>query len=313
MQDIRISDLILFDTLARVKAIRLAARELGIEASIVSRRLRMLESEFGYPLFQRSSGGISLTPDGQHALVSVGRILKESRSLTHKKSTGSHSSGRTYGIASTNYLIENLLPQCLPDLELATKNSRFRLIELFPDQLLSPGIKGLFDIAVHTGELDWPSSWITEQVGSMRWSFVVRRSHPLLIQKASEKNSRIFPQSEIVKYPFILPFDFNLESGFHFRNDRCSIPFEHRIAGHEVQRADVAIQIVRNTNQICFLPVLVAEPWVRTGELVVIEVESGSAVELPVFISVQSALVSKSLYLRLEKSVRNALALSKIK
>ncbi|MDD2877410.1 MAG: LysR family transcriptional regulator [Acidiphilium sp.] len=68
-----------FDAVRRHGAVREAARHLGIAASAVNRRVLHLEEELGLPLFERSPGGMSLTPAGEVMARHAIAVLQDER------------------------------------------------------------------------------------------------------------------------------------------------------------------------------------------------------------------------------------------
>lgn len=73
-------DLRIFLAVARTKKLTTAAKQLGIDASTVSRRLHRLESDLETQLFDRSVEGHVLTKHGQVLLQSTQNINKHVRS-----------------------------------------------------------------------------------------------------------------------------------------------------------------------------------------------------------------------------------------
>lgn len=54
-----------FEAAARLKSFKKAAEEIGISASAISHRIRLLETELGNPLFRRTGSGVFPTAAGQ--------------------------------------------------------------------------------------------------------------------------------------------------------------------------------------------------------------------------------------------------------
>jgi DNA-binding transcriptional LysR family regulator len=71
-----ISDLKIFETVARSGSMNRAAAELNTVQSNVTARIRALEEELGITLFQRHARGVTTTPAGQRMLPFAGRIAK---------------------------------------------------------------------------------------------------------------------------------------------------------------------------------------------------------------------------------------------
>ena len=66
-----------FEVVARRRSFTLAADELCLTQSAVSRQIKALEDQLGLPLFRRLRRGIDLTPDGRRLFESVTRGLQE--------------------------------------------------------------------------------------------------------------------------------------------------------------------------------------------------------------------------------------------
>lgn len=66
-----------FATVARSKSLRNAACQLYVSQSALSKQIKALETELGFPLLYRDATGISLTAAGQTFLESADRILAE--------------------------------------------------------------------------------------------------------------------------------------------------------------------------------------------------------------------------------------------
>ena len=70
-------DLRLFLAVARTGSISGAARQLDVQHSTVSRRMRKLEGQLGARLIERTKGGYTLTPAGQNVMQASNRIETE--------------------------------------------------------------------------------------------------------------------------------------------------------------------------------------------------------------------------------------------
>ncbi len=71
-----VTDLKVFEAVARHGSMNRAAAELHTVQSNVTARIRSLEREIGMPLFQRHVRGVSLTPAGERMLPYAARIAK---------------------------------------------------------------------------------------------------------------------------------------------------------------------------------------------------------------------------------------------
>ncbi len=71
------ADLSFFSTLAASGSLSAAARELGLTAAAVSKRLTQMESRAGVALINRTTRRMMLTPEGELYLAHARRILDE--------------------------------------------------------------------------------------------------------------------------------------------------------------------------------------------------------------------------------------------
>ena len=99
---------------ARTGSLRLAAREVGLPASAVSRRLRALEDGLGVSLFERRSSGMKPTAAGEDFLAEAERLLGGVQSAAARaREAGTATEGRleigTYFSASTGRFREALM------------------------------------------------------------------------------------------------------------------------------------------------------------------------------------------------------------
>lgn len=72
-----LDDLRAFETTARLGSVRLAADELSLTHSAVSRRITKLSNELGFDVFQKSGRGLKLTAAGEKLYLTMGRFFKE--------------------------------------------------------------------------------------------------------------------------------------------------------------------------------------------------------------------------------------------
>ena len=70
-------DLRLFLAVARSGSISGGARQLGVQHSTISRRMRQLEEKLGARLFERKAGGYELTPAGEEVKETAARVERE--------------------------------------------------------------------------------------------------------------------------------------------------------------------------------------------------------------------------------------------
>ncbi|MGN1004601.1 MAG: LysR family transcriptional regulator, partial [Oscillospiraceae bacterium] len=64
-------------TLARLRSFSRAAETLYVSQSSLSQQIAKLEKEIGYPLFQRTTKYVHLTPEGTRFLTQAKKVLEE--------------------------------------------------------------------------------------------------------------------------------------------------------------------------------------------------------------------------------------------
>ena len=88
-----------------------AAKQLHISQPSLSQTIRRLETEWGYPLFERTGNKISLNEDGKILLQAIrksGRIMLDALRLTEERHEVSHGEIRVYMGCASMYLPELL-------------------------------------------------------------------------------------------------------------------------------------------------------------------------------------------------------------
>lgn len=78
------AEMAFFQVLMRCGSLSATARELGLTAPAVSRRLAMLEARLGVQMLNRTTRRISLTPEGEEYLIQARRILADIQDMEHE-------------------------------------------------------------------------------------------------------------------------------------------------------------------------------------------------------------------------------------
>jgi LysR family hydrogen peroxide-inducible transcriptional activator len=59
-----------------------AAREVGTSQPTISAQLKKVEGWLGFPVFERSRGGVRITPRGERVLESARKVLEEASRIS---------------------------------------------------------------------------------------------------------------------------------------------------------------------------------------------------------------------------------------
>jgi LysR family transcriptional regulator, glycine cleavage system transcriptional activator len=140
-----------FESVARLGAVTLAARELHVTHSAVSQQIRILEETMGVALFVREARGLRLTEEGRLYALEVRAALRNIAQATR--------------IAQTRPQPSELVIATLPSFALhwlIPRLSRFRERHPYYGIRLQTSLEvqeirhGLADIGVRMGQGDWP-------------------------------------------------------------------------------------------------------------------------------------------------------------
>jgi len=151
---------------------------LSIKQSTLSRSVQLLEHSIGVVIFERSSGGVRVTPAGRHFLRMTRSILEQIDALiASTRANGSGEAGRLVIGFCTSLTAGNLRATLLdyrklfPQVELATvERSRTRLATALRN--------GVIDVSIITGDPQ-PSDSKTTPLWSERILVVLPNDHPL--------------------------------------------------------------------------------------------------------------------------------------
>lgn len=305
MQDslykITLAEVDLFIELSNIKSIRELARRKSLHPGQISKVIKSLELKLQTKLIERSLTGILLTTQGHEFLTLADKIIKFSKQFQDiRQGPFSKKSKSIISIGSPSFISSHLVANAVSKMSLDSKNiENFRIIDFSPDQLIMMGLKGAFEIAIHIGKLDWPKSWQSELLGNLEWRLLARRNHPL------HQNTPL-NMEKILKFPFVVPVYWTQE-GLFFGNDHFPVTFSKRIKGMETATADAAITLATNTDQLVFLPEILARSHVSYKNLVELKMKGLSKVTKPIYVSIRMDSVSQLLYKKLLTHLRNVL------
>jgi DNA-binding transcriptional LysR family regulator len=295
IDELSIADFSIALDLARLQSIRELARRRGVQPSQVSRAVTRIEKAFQTRLFERSVTGMVVTARGRVLMEHFARIhvqLDEAR-------IDRGAPNAPIGIGSTAFLNTRLVAPAICSLNQSVAPELFRLVDFAPDDLVRYGISGAFVAAVHIGALDWPRSWQSKRVGQLPWCLYARPGHPLT-------KRRRCVEATVKEFPFVYPLYWT-PSGFAYGNDNCPLKRQDRLTGTSSATAEAALAIVANSDQLAYLPKILAKDDVSRGHLAQIKVSGWMAVSKPVYLSVREDAVSKKHFDELSRATERRL------
>ena len=163
-----------------------------------------------------------------------------------------------------------------------------------PQELQRAALMGVLDIAIHFEEINWTASWTCVKAADLKWKLFARSQHPLR-EKAT--------LSEVLKFPFVGPGHWTGEK-LVTGDDGFPIPWRNRIKGYEVQTALNGLRLVRSTNQLVFLPSLLANEFLIEGEVRPIEITDMQEISRPIYVSIQNEKINQKQLISLVAAVK---------
>lgn len=150
----RLTHLRCFESAARHQSFTAAAEELGLTQSAVSKKVKELEADLGFDLFQRSGRGVLLTTAGQGLAADLALDLAGLRATLHKAAAAGAGRSALRLAVLPGFATHWLIPR-LPDFF-----ARHPEVELSFSTRLEPFefARENFDLAVHYGSDNWPGT-----------------------------------------------------------------------------------------------------------------------------------------------------------
>ena len=142
-------DLEVFIQVVRRSNFSLAANDLGVSPSFITKRIKILETQLGAQLFHRSTRKVSLSEDGERTYVWAQRILDDVDSLMEDISEKRQAPRGVLRICSSFGFGRNVIGPMLVGLGHAYPSLEIRF-EVF-DRLIDVGAEG-FDLDIRVGD-----------------------------------------------------------------------------------------------------------------------------------------------------------------
>ncbi len=294
--DIKIKDIQIYLELIKTRSIRELSRRLNTTPGQISKTIKSLEYKLGVTLLNRSVSGVAATAEAR-ALFPYFETIRDVQ-LQLQGELKKNSSEQLLSFASTSFTTTHLLPKILEEFEHITQRTRFRMIDIPPSQFTSVGLRNGFQLCIHSGVLDWPRTWTSVKIGKMRWSLYCSANHEI-----SSKPK----ESTILKYPFVYPVYWSTE-GVRFGNDGCPVSIKKRILGHETSTATGAVEVVRQSDHLGFLPDLVAREWEKFGEIRKLHVPKWKTVDRQMYLTVKNDVIKQATFKKLAVLLQKHLA-----
>ncbi len=186
-----------FQAVARLLSFHRAAETLNYAPSTVSTQIKLLEEEFGVPLFDRLGKGIRLTQAGRK-LVRYSQKMLDIENETLARISGREESQGALSIRIPQSMATYLLPAVISEFQEQFPRVGFDVSTCAYESLVHELKTGTTDLAFLLAESVPFSELKTELLGVEPLVIVSERDHPL--SKLSSIRT-----SDLVKQPILLP------------------------------------------------------------------------------------------------------------
>jgi DNA-binding transcriptional LysR family regulator len=258
ISSLKINELLIFVELSQVRSVREIARRRKVDPATISRVLMRVEKALGRKLFTRSADGIHTNEVGDEVIEKCRQLLSALEGI----SPGSESQ-EILSFGCISFLSTRFLAAKIDELVKVAKG-QVRLIDFPPDELISAGLKGAFNVALHFGQIPWPpATWTSVPLGEVSWGLYCRHQHPL-----ARKNK--VSDADVLQYPFIYPIYFSSKE-VTIGNDQLPIPLFKRKKAVGTATAEAALVSLQQTDLLAYLPSIITADVVSKGEVKLLE------------------------------------------
>ena len=301
LSDISLRDLEVFILAARTQSLREVARQLNLLPANTSKIIKSFESKLEVQVLKRSVNGIILTPEGLSILETAEKICELAKELSPSSQRQLDESQSLWTIGSIGFLSTYLLSPVVSKIkEVAKKPVRFRLVEFTKNDLVAHGLKGAFELALHIEDLEWTHAWESYSIGELRWKLYASIDHSI---------ADVCREVDVLKLPFVVPTDWGSQ-GYAIGSDFCPLPIRRRRKGNEAATAETALEICRNSDQLTFVPEILAANWCKAGQIKEVQVKDWPILKKRICLSVRADTVTKALVESLVKGLKKHPAIS---
>jgi DNA-binding transcriptional LysR family regulator len=300
IQDFRLSEIELIAQLGSHESLRSLARSLNVDAAQASRCVSTFEHYFGVALIVRSPGGYSLTSEGRSLARAAKDLAQQAADLQHFRSAVIQKDRAQQLIIGARGFLNIVFAGPLSSLaEASSRQISFQMLDLSPVELQFLVFKNQVDLAIHFETFETSRLWKTIELGQIQWQACVRSGHPLL----KSPRQRIH---DLARYPVVSSAYWNRD---HVEKLTDSFPLsrEHRIEGVEVQTAFASVEAAMWTDQICYVPSIVAQGAVASGRLQRLNVEDAELEHRPLYLTCQTEKMNQVLLRKIQSCLLHQL------
>ena len=166
-----------------------ASRELFISQPTLSRHIQLLEKELGFRLVNTSSHSVSLTKEGEDAVLTFRKIVKEyDRFCERGKKTSTKLSGKIR-LGLLYYSIEDDFSDFIPEFNHKYPEIKLEVVGYQPHQLYEDLLNGKLDVGqVFSSGMDKDGLLQYQKIKDQEVIAMLRKDHPLAKKKTISFN-----------------------------------------------------------------------------------------------------------------------------
>jgi len=138
-------------------SLRKAATDLKITQPSLSAQLKLLEETLGVTLFERTRGGVSLTPIGRDLIPEARQAVNAAEAILDFANMASHGPAGTFRLGVPPSLGPYSLPFMLPAVRQSYRSVKFFIREAVNTELIEGLKSGVYDLAIMTLPVNDPA------------------------------------------------------------------------------------------------------------------------------------------------------------
>jgi len=266
-QNLSLKQLYYFLRTAKHSSLRQAARELGITQPSLSAQLKALENTLGVALFERTRGGVTITPIGKKLLGEAQIAVDAAQSIVDSANAASKGPSGTFSLGVSPSVGPYSFPWVLPAIRRNFPGVKFYVKEAAPSYLIDGIINNNYDLIFTPLPVDTHSLTITPVFREPLY-LVVNSTHKLAKYESIEA-------SQLEGLDIL-----TVEEHHHFHRQVESLSERfnaHLLRDFEGSSLDAIRQMVYMEMGVAFLPALYIRSEIRErDELRVLKVRDES-------------------------------------
>lgn len=289
LRNLTVQEIEVLSELPRHTSLRAFARSKSFEPTTLVKMIARLELMLSQKIISRSSQGYTLTSAGQNIAEICLRSLGElSRLETTSGRKIKKMERKLITVGARGFLNVALCSEIQRACKAQDPLNRLRLLDVSPDEMIQLSQKAMIDMALHFETYEWTTMWATHQIGKVSFGTYASSGHPLA---RYEKNSA----ADLEGHSWIFPCHWD---GELIRSSEDSLPSKgiQRTRGHEAQNVFEVLELLKQSQDLSFLPDFVCARDVKEERLVRLNTPmDAQPVSLPLYLTIRTDRLSQKL------------------